>query len=131
MPTWRTVPVRKVPRGERAGSSDLETIARASTLPIGANTVSHAADLLVNITDLVLMIPTTALDAVREYLAKAIDRLALPRVCLVRMNLALRGDLLQRLVPRNASSTIRAFSSPENLRLLLIAYPYWVEGIHL
>ena len=33
--------------------------------------------------------------------------------------------------PRSASSAIFAFSSPENLRLLLIAYPSSVGGIHL
>ena len=44
------------------------------------------------------MIPTPALDAVRKYIAKTIDRLALPCAHLVRMNLVLRGDLLQRPV---------------------------------
>ena len=38
------------------------------------------------------------LDAVRKYIAKTIDRLALPCAHLVRMNLVLRGDLLQRPV---------------------------------
>ena len=79
------------------------------------------------------MVPTAALAPIRKHFAKTIDRLALPCAHLVRMNLVLRGDLLKRPVATklDASSAIFAFSSPENLRLLLIAYPSSVGGIHL
>ena len=42
------------------------------------------------------MVPPTAAHTVREHLAKPFDRLALPCAHLVRMNLVLRGNLLQR-----------------------------------
>src|ERR1700704_3255992 len=45
-----------------------------------------------------LAILPLAVRAVRKYFRQAIDRLALPRAHLVRMNLVLRGDLLDRLV---------------------------------
>ena len=77
------------------------------------------------------MIPTTALDAVREHLAKTVDRLALPCAHLVRMNLVLRGDLLKRPVATKRLQRNPRLQLPENLRLLLIAYPSSVGGIHL
>ena len=49
--------------------------------------------------DLALMIPTPVLGALREYLDQTLHRLALPGTDLVRMNLMLRGDLLQRSIP--------------------------------
>ena len=48
--------------------------------------------------DLAFMVSPTAVHTVREHLAKPFDRLALPCAHLVRMNLVLRGNLLQRPV---------------------------------
>ena len=63
----------------------------------------------------------------REHLDQTLHRLALPGTDLVRMDLMLRGDLLQR--PVHATF---AFSSPENRRrLLLICIPPSGGGIHL
>ena len=45
------------------------------------------------------MISTPVLGALREYLDQTLDRLALPGTDLVRMDLMLRGDLLQRSIP--------------------------------
>ena len=45
------------------------------------------------------MVPDPPLGALREYLDQTLDRLALPGTDLVRMNLVLRGDLLQRSIP--------------------------------
>ena len=78
--------------------------------------------------DLAFMVSPTAVHTVREHLAKPFDRLALPCAHLVRMNLVLRGSVRS---PRSASSATFAFKSPENLRLLFIAYPSLVGGIHL
>src|SRR5215472_3622168 len=50
------------------------------------------------VADLALVILPLALRAVREHPAQTFDRSALPRAHLVRMHLALRGDLLNRLV---------------------------------
>ena len=68
-------------------------------------------DLRVKLPHLALVIPAMAVHAVREHLAKALDRLALPGTDLVRMNLMLRGDLLQ--------STLATKRFKRNLRLLL------------
>ena len=56
------------------------------------------ADLRVQLADLALMVPPPALTPVREHLAQTSNRLTLPRAHLIRMNLVLRGDLLQRPV---------------------------------
>ena len=45
--------------------------------------------------ELALVSPAMALDTVREHLSQPLDRLALPGPHLVRVNLMLRGDLLQ------------------------------------
>ena len=50
---------------------------------------------------------------------------------LVRMNMVLRGDLLKRPVATKRLKRDLRLSSPGNLRLLLIAYPSSVGGIHL
>ena len=65
------------------------------------------------------MIPTTALDAVREHLAKTVDRLALPCAHLVRMNLVLRGDLLKRPV---ATKRLPAQSAPSTPLKTCVSY---------
>ena len=77
------------------------------------------------------MVPTAALAPVRKHLAKTINRLALPCAHLVRMNMVLRGDLLKRPVATKRLKRDLRLSSPGNLRLLLIAYPSSVGGIHL
>ena len=56
-------------------------------------------DLGVKIADLALMVPDPPLGALREYLDQTLHRLALPGADLVRMDLMLRGDLLQRSIP--------------------------------
>ena len=71
------------------------------------------------------MVPDPPLGALREYLDQTLHRLALPGTDLVRMDLMLRGDLLQRSIPakrlrRLLLSATFAFSSPENLRRLLL-----------
>ena len=77
------------------------------------------------------MIPPPAFHTVREHLAKPFHRLALPCAHLVRMNLVLRGNLLQRpIAPKRFQRDLR-FQLPENLRLFVIAYPSSVGGIHL
>ena len=60
-----------------------------------SRSTSRSSNLRVKLPHLALVIPAMALRAVCEYLAKALDRLALPRPYLVRMNLMLRGSLLQ------------------------------------
>ena len=50
------------------------------------------------LTYLAFMISPAAAHTVRKHLAKPFDRLALPCADLVRMNLVLRGNLLQRPV---------------------------------
>ena len=75
------------------------------------------------------MVPDPPLGTLREHLDQTLDCLALPGADLVRMDLVLRGDLLQRprapiscsvRSPRSASSATFAFSSSENLRRLLL-----------
>ena len=72
----------------------------SSTGPSGQKIPSNRqfADLGVKLTYLAFMISPTAAHTVREHLAKPFDRLALPCADLVRMNLVLQGNLLQRPV---------------------------------
>ena len=77
------------------------------------------------------MVPTAALAPVRKHFAKTINRLALPCAHLVRMNLVLRGDLLKRPVATKRLKRDLRLQLPENLRLLLIAYPSSVGELHL
>ena len=54
------------------------------------------------------MVPDPPLGALREYLDQSLHRLALPGTDLVRMNLVLRGDLLQRpLAPKRLQRHLR------------------------
>ena len=64
--------------------------------------------------------------ALREYLDQTLDRLALPGTNLVRMDL-LCCEAISYSVrsPRSASSATFAFSSPENLRRLLLICIVW------
>ena len=54
------------------------------------------------------MISTPVLGALREHLDQTLHRLALPGAYLVRMDLVLRGDLLQRpLAPKRLQRNLR------------------------
>ena len=78
------------------------------------------------------MIPTPVLGALREHLDQSLHRLALPGTDLVRMNLVLRGDLLQRSIPAKRLQRNLRLQLPENRRrLLLICIPPSGGGIHL
>ena len=75
-------------------------------------------DLGVKIADLALMISTPVLGALREHLDQTLDRLALPGTDLVRMNLVLRGDLLQRpLAPKRRQRHLRLQLSRKSMSL--------------
>ena len=72
-------------------------------------------DLRVELPDLALMIPATVLDPVREHLPETLDRLALPGADLVRVNLVLRRDLLQRPVtPKRLQGDLRQAADLES-----------------
>ena len=64
------------------------------------------ADLRVKLTDLDLMILTTTLDAVREHLAKAIDRLALPARSAPSAPLKTCVPCSSRIPPRSGEYTL-------------------------
>ena len=69
------------------------------------------------------MISPAAIHTVREHLAKPFDRLALPCAHLVRMNLVLRGNLLQRPVtPKRfpAISCLLPITEKLNIQLGLV-----------
>ena len=95
------------------------------------------ADLGVKLTDLAFMISPAAIHTVREHLAKPFDRLG-ASMCSPGSDAPGASEAISCSVrscsvrsPRIASSATFAFKSPENLRLLLIAYPSSVGGIHL
>ena len=69
------------------------------------------------------MVPTCPLRALGEDLLHPLRRPLLPRPHLVRMNLVPHSDVLDRLVPRSASSATFALNSPVNRRRVLTAYP--------
>ena len=82
----------------------------SSTGPSGQKIQLHRqfADLGVKLTNLAFMIPPPAFHTVREDLAKPFHRLALPCAHLVRMNLVLRGNLLQRpIAPKRFQRDLR------------------------
>jgi hypothetical protein len=69
--------------------------------------------------------------AVREHRPQTIHRLALPCAHLIGVNLVPGRDLLDRLVPRSASSATLALKSDVNFRRFVIPYPSVAGGIHL